>query len=367
MKTNRKLLAFFLPSLSGGGAERTMLNLAIGIKNRGFSIDLVLMQAVGPYLHEIPNTIRIIDLNAKRARTCLPALVKYLSREEPKWLMSGLHANPIALLGKLIPGISTKVIISERNTLSIQSKNTKNLRSKISPLLAKCLYPIADGIVAVSKGVANDLIDVVGISKHRVRYIYNPVVTPQLRQKADVPLSDPWFSDGQPATVLAIGSLTAQKDFSVLIEAFSRVIRTHPSRLLILGEGQERAKLEAQVRELKLNNSIKMPGFVSNPYPYMRRADVFVLSSRWEGLPGVLIEALYCEIPIVATDCPSGVKEILNGQEYGKVVPVGDVSALANGISAALRGEIKKPAVESWRRFELETIVDQYINNFFRE
>jgi glycosyltransferase involved in cell wall biosynthesis len=162
--------------------------------------------------------------------------------------------------------------------------------------------------------------------------------------------------------ILAVGRLTAQKDFSTLIRAFAEVRRSCPARLLILGEAEERPALEALVKQLGLEQAVSLPGFVANPYPYMVRAALFVLSSRWEGLPGVLIEALYCGTPAISTGCPSGPREILADGQYGQLAPVGDVQALAQAMLLSLRGGALRPPQESWQPFELEAVVNQYLN-----
>lgn len=361
MRNLEKRLAFFLPGL-WGGAERTVLNLAQGIAGRGYAVDLVLAQAEGPYLAQVPESVRLVELNARHLRArrtlaSLPALVRYLRRERPEAMFSALNrANVVALLAWRIAGVSTRLVVSHRNTLSYSSAR------RLSRALIVRLYPWADGIVAVSKGVADDLAHVTGIPRERIQAIYNPVVTPELRGKAQVPLDHPWFKPGEPPVVLAVGRLAAQKDFSTLIQAFAQVQETRPVRLLILGEGRERPMLEALVRQLGLEQDVSLPGWLENPYPYMARASVFVLSSRWEGLPGVLIEALYCGAPLIATDCPSGPREILAEGRYGQLVSVGDVTALARAIETTLAGEKPHPPRESWQSFELDTVVDQYIN-----
>jgi glycosyltransferase involved in cell wall biosynthesis len=257
-------------------------------------------------------------------------------------------------------------VVSERNTLSSEAKHFgSDLRIRFLPYLIKRFYPWADVIVAVSKGVADDLIHLTGIPNRQVRVIYNPIVTPEFRKKTEAFLDHPWFGPGQPPVILAVGRLTAQKDFATLIQAFAQVRQTRQTRLLILGEGEERPRLEAQIHLLGLQEDIGLPGFVSNPYPYMCRAGVFVLSSRWEGLPGVLIEALYCGAPLVATDCPSGPREILAEGRYGQLVPVGDAPALAEAIHLALDGRVPRPPRESWGPFELEGVVNQYIDVLF--
>jgi glycosyltransferase involved in cell wall biosynthesis len=357
-----KRLAIFVPGLCGGGAERAMLKLARGIAERGYAVDLVLARAEGPYLAEVPESVRLVNLKASRVLISLPALVRYLRRERPEALLSVLHANVIALWARRLAGVPTRVVVSERNTLSHDARRSPDLRVRLEPQLARRFYPWADGIVAVSKGVADDLAQVTGIPRQRIQVIYNPIVTPDMREKAQAPLKHPWFVPGEPPMLLAVGRLTAQKDFPTLIQAFARVRELRPARLLILGEGQERPALEALVRQLGLEQDVSLPGFVVNPYPYMAQASLFVLSSRWEGLPGVLIEALYCGTPLISTDCPSGPREILAGGQYGELVPVGDAAALARAIETTLASKTPHPPRESWRPFELEVVVSQYIN-----
>lgn len=362
-QNSSKRLAIFLPAMGGGGAERAILKLAQGITARGIAVDLVLARAEGPLLTEVPESVCLVNLNARRLLTSLPALVRYLRRERPAALLSVLHANLIALWAKRLAGVPTRVVVSERNTLSQKARHyASDLRMRLTPQLVRCFYPWADGIVAVSEGVADDLVQVAGIPRERIRVIYNPIVTPDLRAKAQALLEHPWFGSGEPPVILAAGRLTAQKDYPTLIQAFAQVRKTRAARLLILGEGEERPVLEALIRQLGLEQDVSLPGFILNPYPFMVQAALFVLSSRWEGLPGVLIEALYCGVPLVAADCPSGPREILAEGKYGLLVPVGDPIALSRAIEVTLAGKKTHPPRESWLPFELETVVRQYLN-----
>lgn len=365
MSNSQKRLAIFLPALYGGGAERIMLNLAVGLAGHGYAVDLVLAQAEGPYLADVPGSVRLVELNARRLRALrtlasLPALVRYLRHEQPDALLSALHANIVALWARRLAGTPERAVISEHNTFSRQNQQLPWWYSRLMLQLVRRFYPWANGIVAVSEGVADDLAQVAGIPRNRIQVIYNPIVTPELQDRAKEILDHPWFEPSEPPVVLAIGRLTVQKDFSTLIQAFARVRRSHVARLLILGEGEERPELEALVRRLRLEQDVRMPGFVSNPFSYMDKASLFVLSSRWEGLPTVLVEALYCGVPIIATDCPSGSREILRDGQYGQLVPVGDVASLARAIEAMLDGTTPRSLRESWQPFELETVVNQY-------
>jgi glycosyltransferase involved in cell wall biosynthesis len=363
MNTTQDRLSIFVPDMTAGGAERATLNLVKGMAKRGYDVDLVLGRAFGSLLQEVPTSVRVIDLKSSRILSCLPALVRYLKFEKPVTMYSIMnHTSIIALWARRLAGVSTKVVVSVRNTLSNSSQHASSLSGRLMPLLIKRYYPYADGIVTVSLGVADDLAQVMGIPVERIHTIYNPVVTPELREKVGANLNHPWFSCGEPPVILGVGRLVEQKDFPTLIRAFSCVYQARPCRLLILGQGTERPILEALVSQLGLWQDVSLPGYVDNPYPYMAAASVFVLPSRWEGLPGVLIEALYCGVPLVATDCPGGSREILANGKYGRLVPVGDVIALAQAIEESLVENPPVPPPESWQRFELENAVDQYIS-----
>jgi len=358
-----KRIALFLPSLRGGGAERVMVNLTRGFSERGLRVDLVLAKAEGPYLSQVPPEVRLVDLGARRVLYSLPGLVRYLRREQPQAMLSGpKHANIVAIWAKLLARVKMRIVVSEHNTLSRSTENAQLIRAKFMPFLIKTFYPYADAVVAVSRGVAEDLIARTGLPAEKMRVIYNPVITPELFAKAQEPLDHPWFRPDEPPVILGVGRLTAQKDFPTLIRAFALVRKERPARLMILGEGEERPKLEALVRDLGLENDVALPGFVDNPYKYMKRAAVFVLSSRWEGLPSVLIEALALGAPVVSTDCPSGPREILEDGRWGKLVPVGNPEALARGIietfsNPAGSEDLQKRA----KAFSLEKIVPQYL------
>jgi glycosyltransferase involved in cell wall biosynthesis len=356
-------LAIFLPSLVGGGAERAMLNLAHGLAERDFAVDLVLAQAKGPYLSQVNESIRVVDLKASRVLSSLPKLALYLLRERPKALISALdYANIVALWARRLVGIPRQVLVNEQNTISRSAHNSARRRQRMVPQLVKRFYPWADYIVGNSHGVADDLCKITRLPRERIRILYNPVVTPELREKAQAQLNHPWFEPGQPPVILAVGRLTKQKDFPTLIRAFAQVLRTRSAHLLILGEGPDRPALARLINQLGLEDDIAMPGFVDNPYAYMSRASLYVLSSQWEGLPTVLIEALYCGSPIIATDCPSGPREILENGKHGLLVPVGDVAALSQAIEVGLAGKTPHPTEASWLPYSLDAVVDQYID-----
>ena len=357
-------IAIFVPSLRGGGAERVMVDLACGFVERGYSTDLVLAKAEGPYLKNAMASIRVIDLNSPRVFSSIIPLARYLRRERPKALLSAMtHANISALWAARLAGVSTRIVVSERNTLSQSARNTVIKRQKIMPRLVRIFYPWADGIVAVSGGVADDLYQMANLPRNCVTVIYNPVVTTELLAKSTATIDHPWFAPGEPPVVLGAGRLSLAKDFPTLIKAFAKVCSTRPARLIILGQGDERAKLEALVKELKLESNVMIPGFVQNPFVYMRRSAVFVLSSAWEGLPGTLIQAMACGCPVVSTNCPSGPAEILEHGRYGPLISVGDERGLADAILATLQNP---PDPEMLNRrstaFSLDKAIDSYLD-----
>jgi glycosyltransferase involved in cell wall biosynthesis len=232
------------------------------------------------------------------------------------------------------------------------------------PIWVVAFYHWADAVVAVSQGVADDLRRITGLGEDKVRVIYNPVITPAVFNNAEEPLEHAWFAQGEPPVVLGVGRLTAQKDFATLIRAFRQVRNHCEARLVILGEGQERSRLEAMLKELGLSGDASLPGFVDNPYPYMKHAAVFVLSSRWEGFGIVVAEALALGSPVVATNCPSGPAEILGGGRWGQLVPVGATTEMARAVVTILSGQCEIDGQERASDFTIERVIPQYAEVF---
>jgi len=356
-------VAIFTSNMDGGGAERAMAKLAGGIADQGYDVDLVLSRAEGHYLAEVPDTVRIVDLDASRVLASVPGLIRYLRRERPAAMLTSMnYVNVVGIWARALSRVDTRLVVNEQNALSLETAHSPRRRHRFLPRLIGRFYPWADRIVSVARGTADDLARTTGLPRERIEVVHNPIVTPELMELVKMPLDHPWFRMGEPPVVVAVGRLSPQKDFATLLRAFARVQGRRPVRLVILGEGPERRDLEALVLELGLEEVAALPGWVGNPYPYMVHAGAYVLSSRWEGLPSVLIEALYCGVPIVATDCLSGPREILEGGEHGRLVPVGDVDALAQGIEAALAGDVSPPAPLSWRPYEQEFVVRRYLD-----
>jgi glycosyltransferase involved in cell wall biosynthesis len=330
-------IAVFLMDLRGGGAERVMLSLAAGLSDCGFKVDLVLVQSIGEYLGEVPDRVRVVNLGCDRLIQGLPAFKAYLQQHRPRAILSALEdTNIVAILAKHWAGVGSQLIVTVHNQLSQEVKHAQNWKRRVVPYLLRWIYPGADAVVGVSQGVVEDLWQL-GLSRSRTHAIYNPIVTPKFfAQIGDQP-SHPWFAPGQPPVILGVGRLNQQKDFVTLIQAFAQLRQRRSARLMILGEGSERAHLEALVQDLGLQAAVCLPGFVADPYAYMQAAAMLVLSSAWEGFGNVLVEAMAVGTPVVSTNCPSGPAEILQDGVYGHLVAVGNAEAMAMAMEQTLQ------------------------------
>jgi glycosyltransferase involved in cell wall biosynthesis len=393
MVANRPHLAIFLRSLvGGGGAERMMVALAGGLARRGHRVDLVLGRAAGNFFDEVDPGVRVVDLGVRtilpavpallrlpregvrllpaflppvpqRVLGCIPALERYLRQERPDAMLSALnYSNLAAIWARRLAGVPTRLVVSERNTLSVRAQRSSERSLRALPAMIRRFYPWADAVIAVSEGVADDLARISGIPRSAIATTGNPVVSPAIAEAAAAALDHPWFLPGEPPVVLGAGKLRPQKDFATLIDAFARVRAARPLRLVILGEGPEEGALRVRARRLGVSADVSLEGFVANPFAYMARAALFALSSAWEGLPAVLIQAMACGCPVVSTDCPSGPAEILEGGRHGPLVPVGDPAALAEAIERTLSAPVDR---ERLRRraedFSVERAVDRYL------
>ncbi len=355
-------IAIFLMDLGGGGAERVMINLGQGFAERNLNVDLVLVKAEGPYLSQIYPQINVITLNKPRLISSLPSLVNYLKQKQPKILLSALEdTNFVALIARKLAGVSTQVAVTVHNHLARESKNATQLKRRLTPQLVPLFYPRADYVIGVSKGVADNLIEL-GVPANKVHFIYNPILSSELLEKQQEPIDHPAFLPDQPPVILGVGRLTKQKDFSTLVKAFALVRQQREAKLMILGEGSEKAELERLIQELGLTaEDVLFPGFVSNPYAYMAHSAMLVLSSAWEGFGNVLVEAMAAGTPVVSTDCESGPAEILADGKYGPLVPVGNIEAMAQAIQAVFDDPIDSQTLQARANlFSIDQSVNQY-------
>ncbi len=341
-------IAVFLSFSGQGGVERMMLNLAEGLCSLGCQVDLVVVKARSAYLANISHRLRVIRLGASHTFGSTISLMQYLRRERPAAILSAKdRANIVAVVARIFSRIDTRLVLRMGTTVSAALEGKRPVKEKLWYMRMRVFYPHAHAVVAVSKGVARDLVENAHISPTLLHVVPNPVVTPQLFAAADQPLKHQWFKGDTFPVVLGAGRLTRQKDFETLIKAFARVRQSRPCRLMILGEGRDRSKLERLGAELGISSDMLLPGFVQNPYPYFKRASVFVLSSIWEGSPNVLTEALALGTPVVSTDCPNGPREILQDGRFGDLVPVGDHEALARAILETLQRPLEKSFLKS--------------------
>ena len=356
-------IALFLPHLGGGGAERVMLNLACGFVEQGYSVDMVLSSADGEYLHELDPRVQLVDLGARRVATSLPALIKYLRKRRPSAMLSTQsHANVIALIAGSFPGVETRLIVRDTESPVGASARRRTLWMRLIGLLARIWYPKADCIIAVCGDLKQQIANERSVPLEKISVIYNPIRFDRILERAREPAGHKWLDKPTATVLVSIGRLDEQKDFTSLIRAFQIVRGEMDAKLVIVGEGPLRRQLTDLADSLGLSDDIDFPGFVSNPYAYLSRADAFILSSLWEGLPNALLEALAVGTPIVATDCETGPREILRGGQDGILVPKGDPVALAEGIRMSLMTSKRAPAAsKSLQRFEFRSVIEQYL------
>lgn len=362
-------LAILVRALDGGGMQRNTMRLAGAFAARGHPVDVLAADASGPMRRDIESVARLVALARsghvagrllalragwrERAElrplllgggpsilAHLPALAAYLRLARPTALLAlGTQCNLAALWARRLAGAGTRIVVSERNTLSLVVANTRRRFRRAYPALIARTYPEADGIVAVSRAVAEDLARTCDLAADSITTIPNPV--PELKGRggndpAGGALAHPWLAPDQPPLILAVGRLNWQKDFATLLEAFALVRRRRPARLAILGEGEERQRLEARGRSLGIAADLVMPGFVDDPFAWMARARLLALTSSQEGFGNVIVEALASGCPVVASDIPGGPREILDGGRYGSLAPSGDAAAFAEAMLAVL-------------------------------
>lgn len=363
MQEKSEKVALFVPSLGGGGAERVMVLLANGLIEEGLDVDfLVVNMGQKAHASALSEKVNLIDFKKSRTLAALPEMVRYLKKSKPQVMISALdYANVVNLVARRLAGVSTKLIITEHNTLSVASQGDFRGMGRILPWLMKLTYPWADQILAVSQGVADDLANKLNLKRSKIAVAYNPVVTEQLSMLSAQEVQWPWPRVEGIPFILATGRLAAAKDFSTLLKAFSILRKKRPAKLLILGEGEERGMLEKKIAQYELGEDVALPGFVNNPYAWMASADLFVMSSRWEGLPTVLIEAMACGAPVVSTDCPSGPAEILENGKWGRLVAVGDGAALAEAMDASILDADRHPGLARAQDFSVKKSVLKYM------
>lgn len=392
---------------SGRGAEGVVVNLVRGLRDLGYPVDLLLEDTGGAILERLradesqgdiiavsPDAdsrvarvwcaVRVLfglvthGLLAAQPVTDWPlreiasllfskrspvrALGRSIAQRRPRAVLAFQNdANAVLLLTAPVFRRQTSLFVSVRNHTSAAAAGKGQSRAEAASRLMRALFWRADGVIAPSRGVADDVVAITGLPAERVHVIVNPVYRPELVALSEQPCPHPWLADGEPPVILGAGKLKPQKDFPTLVRAFADLRARRPARLIILGSGEGKDSLVSLARSLGVAEDLDLPGHVANPFAYYRRAAVFVLSSRWEGLPNVVIEALACGCPVVSTDCPSGPAEILERGRHGTLVPVGDALAMAAAIERALDAPgDRSRRIARAKAFSLAPVVQAY-------
>lgn len=364
-------IALLSRGLTGGGVQAMMRNTAVELVARGYRVDLICRRRrgdrgieppAGVSLRYLPTRPRAFgrwqawraapddfDVLAKPvlfgaiasdSLALLPALKAYLTETRPAGLISATtYANLAAIWARTLAGVSTRLLLSERDDLAqnlAEGVARRAWRWRHAPPLIARTYPRAEAIVGVSNGVADSLAKTTGLARDTIHTVYNPVVTPDLAERAAAPIDEPWLTPGAPPVIVTAGRLVAKKDYPTLVQAFARLRATREARLMLLGDGPERDRIQAEAARLGVAADVKLKGWVPKPVAYMSRAAAFALSSTREGFGNVLVEALAVGCPTVSTDCPSGPAEILGDGAYGRLVPMRDPAALAEALNDLL-------------------------------
>ena len=345
-QNNGLRIAFFLHDLRGGGVERISVHMANEMHHMGHIVDLVLVNRRGTqnYFEAIDPGISVFELKQSRTLTSPIGFRSYIKKQRPDIVISALtHINVSTLLATIRLRDKPYIFVIEHNHQIGRQANGKvegiGFAVQCAFKLAPFLYGRADTIGAVSTGVGEILSKVVGLPNQRISILYNPVSTPHPDSLPKAKEVIPWLAGRTDPFIIGVGSLSYEKNFELLIEAFARVRAKRPLRLIIAGEGPKRRDLEKQALKTGFGDDILLPGYVESIYSLIHEASLLASTSRWEGLPTVLIEAMMLGTSVVATDCPSGPAEILLNGSLGCLVPPNDVENLA----AAFERTLDKP------------------------
>lgn len=359
---NLPKIAFLLNHLNQGGAERVVVSIANYLSERGFSVSVILTRAEGSYLNDLQSDVKVIKTTGGRMIYALPSLIRILRKNKFDCVISGLD-QPNVALGLIRPFVSrrTKFIATEHNHPLASRHSVRGIVWKIVNAVKPLLYRSFDHIIAVSQESALCLVDDFNCDKDKVSAIYNPVPIEEVRKKSQLEPTHPWLRSKNSAVFVAAGRLVPAKDYENLLHAFKLVVSSVPAKLIIFGEGYLRENLSGMIRDLNLTEFVSLAGFSNNVYPEIAASDCFVMSSRNEGLPTVLIEAMCCGVNVVSTDCPSGPKEIIRNEDCGWLVPMQNNQALAAAMVEALSSK-KDPSFifDEVKRFSPDTTGNNY-------
>jgi glycosyltransferase involved in cell wall biosynthesis len=322
--------AFYMNNFDGGGVERQQIKLCGWLREHGVEVTLLLHSDSGPLRSLVPDDLAVIVFGTSRTLADVVPLSRYLRQAKPDVLVSSIdHQNVAALLARWLAGGTTRVYPCQHNALSPRVAAALGWKYHLIPACYRLFAGVATHFIAVSAGVAQDVVKRCGINRNRVFVVYNPVIDEEFQRLATDSVEHPWFQTRADPVFVTAGRLTLQKDHATLLRAFALLLEKRVARLMILGTGPLRPELERLAAELGISSAVQFLGFQRNPLPYFREADAFVLPSLFEGFGNVLVEAMGCGTPVIAADCPHGPSEILAGGKFGVLVPPGDSKALA--------------------------------------
>ncbi len=356
-------IAFLIPDLKGGGAQKMIINLANWFASKGHRTDLILLDGTGLYKDLIAPAVTVHDFKKSRSLYGLKDLALYLKKDSPDILFSALyHVNVVALLARFFSGNRTsKIVISERNHLTRNLASKNKLSHFMWTRLISWLYPMSEHVIGISNGVCQDLKKRIPALKDvHLETIYNPVISDNL--ESNIPSV---FPEHAGVKIITSGRLVPQKDYPTLLKAFALYHQKNKTaHLVILGTGFLDVPLKEMANTLEIEQNVTFTGFVDTPLSYLKQADLFIMTSAWEGFCNVIVEALYCGLNIVATDCPSGPAEILDNGKYGTLCPIGDSASITDAIETTLTKN--PPAMQKERAldFHVDKIGVQFQKRF---
>lgn len=361
-----KKISIVLPNLCGGGAERIHVTLANDWIAQGFDVEFILLRKEGELISLLAPSINVIGLNVKRIRSSILPLACYLLKSQPQAVLVAMWPLTSAVVFSwILSGRKSKLFLSDHEDLSSSYIDQGRVKPCFLKALIRLTYPLASGLIAVSRGVKKDLCILGKLSDSLVRVIYNPAAIGVSTLKELPANQEQLWGKGFDRRILSVGRLTAEKDHKTMISAFALLPDELNAKLVILGEGANRYELQALISELKLEGCVLLPGFVIDPYPWFRSADLFVLSSKWEGFGNVIVEAFECGLPVVSTNCQSGPAEILDNGKYGSLVPVSNPNALAKAMLESLNATHDRSALmKRAQDFSVRKISDEYLAYF---
>lgn len=357
------MISILLPHLRIGGAEKVNLNIAYEFKSKGLRVEIVLVQAEGELLPEAKSNFKVINLDCQRLRYLPKTLTNYINKNKPDTLLVSIW--PLTVIAPLVNQFSKhscKVIICEHNNLSKQYAKwgfVHRLYMQLSMIIG---YRFADVRVGVSRGVIEDIANLSLLSKEKFNVIYNPVKLNIMPSKKKIKIAEDLWACTTGARILSVGNLTEQKNNELLLLSFAK-LDIPEARLMFVGDGEKRDSIMLLAKKLKIYDKVIFAGFQADTTPFYKTADIFVLSSNYEGLPLVLVEALACGTPIVSTNCPSGPAEILDNGTYGQLVPVGDIQALSQAIKKELNSKTNSDfLIKRSHDFLPKVVAERYLN-----